>query len=357
MVLTPRSFPMGLNEIGYITVVVTILFLALSVIAVGLRFRARQIKRASFGLDDWLALASAVFFFAFCANIMVCVYTRGSGQVYHDPAEAHRQMVMYLKSLYAIPPLYAVNVTLIKLSILFLYRRIFSVPKFRCTNNFIIALCLVWCLVGVICDLLYCIPIRQQWDPTAGGQCFDFSLYFLIMTLADLLIDIIILSLPMSPIIRLHLSWRKRVGLAGIFLLGAFVLVTGAVRIFYVYNPSSRHVAHSEAALWSVINLGVAIICSCLPTYPSLLVCFRRQGSSMHSQQSHRGLNGFSGYRMQTGIKGIDNYGRRERYFWRVEKSTSHTILLPQIGGSPEQDDQETSGIYVRRDVKVVENL
>lgn len=211
----------GLNQTGYITVVVTILFLALSVIAVGLRVKARQLKRASLGLDDWFALASTVFFFAFCANILVCVYTRGGGQVYQDPAESQRKLVMFLKALYAFPPLYAVNVTLIKLSILCLYRRIFSAAGSRRTNSSIIVLCLVWCLAGVMSDLLYCRPMSKYWKPSAGGHCFDFGLYFLIMTLIDLAIDVVILSLPISPIIRLHLPLRKRVAVAGIFLLGA----------------------------------------------------------------------------------------------------------------------------------------
>ncbi|PLB53961.1 hypothetical protein P170DRAFT_504826 [Aspergillus steynii IBT 23096] len=316
MILILRFYPMGLNQIGYTTVVVTILFLTLSVIAIGLRVKARHLKRASLGPDDWFSLASTGFFFAFCANIMVCVFTRGSGQVYQDPAESERQKVMYLKALYAITPLYVVDVTLVKLSILFLYRRIFSNCESRRTNSFVIAICLFWFSIAVISGLLYCRPIRQQWDPHAGGDCFDFSLYFLIMTLADLVIDIVILSFPIPPIIRLRLPLRKRVAVAGIFLLGAFVLVTGAVRISYVYRHGERHVAHADAILWSVINLGIAIICACLPTYPPLLSLFRRQrqGSSKHGAQSPRGINSSSANRTYNHVQGESKDS--DPYWW-----------------------------------------
>ena len=57
-------------------------------------------------------------------------------------------------------------------------------------------------------------------DPLSPGSCFDFPLYFLVMTLADMLIDLAIICLPIKIILGLHLSLRQRLGLLGIFLLG-----------------------------------------------------------------------------------------------------------------------------------------
>lgn len=217
----PTPYKLGLNHVGYATLVVCIFFIILSTIAAALRVWTRVVKRAKFGIDDWLLIASVILFFLFCANILVGVYTLGGGQMYIDPLELASKSQQYLKSEYAIPALYAINVTTIKLSILFFYRRIFETPSFLRNNTIIIGICSVWFVVAIIGDLLYCIPMATFWNPKVQGKCFNFALYFLVMELVDMLLDIAILCLPLKIILGLHLPLRNRLGIIGIFLLGA----------------------------------------------------------------------------------------------------------------------------------------
>ncbi|THC97924.1 hypothetical protein EYZ11_002622 [Aspergillus tanneri] len=211
----------GLNKVGYATLVVSIFFMALSVASVALRLWTRRIKNNKLGIDDWLIIASVFVFFGFCADVLVGVYTYGGGQVYTDKVEGQKKLIQYMQSEYAIPALYAVNVTLVKMSILFFYRRVFAVAGFRRINTFVMAFCMVWFVAAVIGDLLYCIPIQRFWDPSAGGSCFNFAAYFLAMELVDMLLDVVIIALPVNTILGLHLSLRKRLALLGIFLLSA----------------------------------------------------------------------------------------------------------------------------------------
>jgi hypothetical protein len=217
----PAPYMDGLNQIGYATMVVSVFFIVLSVVAVGLRLWTRRTKNIKFGVDDWLIVASVLIFFAFCGNVLVGVYTFGGGETYTDPLEAERKEVQYLQSEYAIPPLYGLTVTPIKLSILFLYHRIFAVTSLRKVINVVIAICLVWFVAAEIGDLLYCVPVQKFWDPTIEGSCFNFPAYFLAMELIDLLLDVAIICLPIKTVLRLHLSLRKRLAVLGIFLLGA----------------------------------------------------------------------------------------------------------------------------------------
>lgn len=254
MTSSPPTYMYGLNEIGYASLVACIFFMLLSIIAVALRLLTRTTKNIGFGADDWLTIASLVVFLAFCANILVGVFTVGGGQEYSDALEAEKKLTQYLQSEYAIPPLYAVNATTVKLSILCLYRRIFSVASFRRLTSIIAAVCLLWFLAAVIADLLYCIPIRHFWEPFGEGSCFNFAAFFLAMEIVDLLLDVVIICLPIRPILGLHLSLRRRLALLAIFLLGALwvleyklqsiehanmssVIITGAIRIYYVYRP------------------------------------------------------------------------------------------------------------------------
>lgn len=217
---SPPYYMHGLSQIGYATLVSCIFFSVLSIVVVALRLWTRRILNNSLGADDWYIIVSVFIFFGFCSNILVGVYTAGGGQVYSDPIEKRKKLVQYLQSEYAIPPLYVLNVTTVKLSILFLYRRIFPTASFRKANSGVLAFCLLWFVAAEIGSMLHCIPIHSFWIPSAGS-CFNFSVYFLVMELVDMLLDVAIIALPIKTILGLHLSWRKRLAILGIFLLGA----------------------------------------------------------------------------------------------------------------------------------------
>ena len=219
---TPESPMMyGLNQIGYATMVSCVLFIALSLTAVSLRLWTRRMIRASIDIDDWLIIFSVVVFLAFCGNVLVGVYTIGGGQVYSDPSEAALKEVQYLKSEYAIPPVNALDMTLIRLSITCFYRRLFDVSSYRKAINITIGANLLWFIVTIIADLLYCIPIQKFWTPDGPGSCFDFAVYFLVIELLDLLLDIVVICLPIRVIFSLQLSRRRKFALLAIFTLAA----------------------------------------------------------------------------------------------------------------------------------------
>ncbi|KAA8651300.1 uncharacterized protein ATNIH1004_000181 [Aspergillus tanneri] len=329
----------GLNKVGYATLVVSIFFMALSVASVALRLWTRRIKNNKLGIDDWLIIASVFVFFGFCADVLVGVYTYGGGQ-----------------SEYAIPALYAVNVTLVKMSILFFYRRVFAVAGFRRINTFVMAFCMVWFVAAVIGDLLYCIPIQRFWDPSAGGSCFNFAAYFLAMELVDMLLDVVIIALPVNTILGLHLSLRKRLALLGIFLLSAFVVITGAVRIGYVYKPGDQLLSLAQASLWSVINLGVAILCASLPTYRPLLPKFESFGSMFRTR--YIGWSRADSRTSKSDGSTCNTYNPRSGYYSKMEGGTGAvvplTIIAAEESHNAKRDRLPTGGIQVQRDVEVV---
>jgi uncharacterized membrane protein YuzA (DUF378 family) len=218
---TSGSSQDDLNQVGYSTLVVCVFFMILSTIALVLRLWTRRIIQVQLGVDDWLIAISVFMFWGFCANILVGVYTIGGGETYADPSEEEQKMVQYLQSEYSIFILYALNVTLIKLSILFLYLRIFgTVNSFRRLAYIILALCLLWCTAAMISNILYCIPIRKFWNPPVQGSCFNFPIFYLIVELIDILLDVIIIGLPLKTILGLQLSVHKKLALLGIFVLG-----------------------------------------------------------------------------------------------------------------------------------------
>lgn len=218
--VTVNPYALGLNQIGYATLVICIVFPIISILAVGLRIYTRRMLGNKLWMDDWLIMASVVFFAASCGDTLVGVYTYGGGQVYLDDVTALKKEVQYKKSQLALTLIYAVTVTPIKISILCFYHRIFAVASFRRVNYAVGIFCLVWLVVGIIADCLYCVPLRAYWDTSVDGHCYNFNTYFLAMEIIDLLQDVIIIALPLKTIATLQLSVQKKVGLLGVFLCG-----------------------------------------------------------------------------------------------------------------------------------------
>jgi len=319
----------GLNEIGYTTLVICVFFLVLCIIAVALRLWTRIIIKVLLGIDDWLIAASGFIYAGFCANILVGVFTIGGGQTYADPSVEKQKTVRYMQSEYAIYALYGLNITAVKLSILFLYLRIFgSVDYFRKAAYTIMAICLLWFVIIITGNVLYCRPVQRFWDHTVEGSCFDFATFFLVMELADMVIDAAIIGLPMKTILGLCLSLRKRLGLLGIFVLGALVIVTNAIRIGYVYKPNHQLLQLSQASLWSVINLGISILCACLPTYFPLFGRARSAGNTFESDRAGNICVDDCEPKLNTGnSKGMVVSG----YYYQMDEDTRDDIVLTQI--------------------------
>lgn len=124
--------------------------------------------------------------------------------------------------LYADEQLYAPNMTLIKLSILYLYVRLFGVRKnFKILCYVQMALVLVGAVVSEFLFLFQCAPIHAAWavDRT-GASCFQFSRLFLGVNIVNVTMDVWILCTPIYPIWKLKLSVRKRILVSSVMAVG-----------------------------------------------------------------------------------------------------------------------------------------
>ena len=108
----------------------------------------------------------------------------------------------------------------IKISILHLYVAIFRSAWFRRVAQAVMGLCVV-CGVAFIMDgFLICRPFAFNWNKTIPGVCGNQILVYVIAIVVNLLLDIVILSLPMPLIWGLQIPLRKKVALCAIFGLG-----------------------------------------------------------------------------------------------------------------------------------------
>lgn len=177
--------------------------------------------------------------------------------------------------------------TAVKLSILFLYRRIFGINK---TFMWLWYGNVLWTLgvFGGLNAALWgqCKPISDFWNLEKGHVCRMPFAASLVVNIMNAVGDFLIMILPLPSIWQLQLPTRKKFGVAGIFvsqllhwfgprrlisslqILGSAVLVISAMRV-----PMLKHGTTDTDSSWSEVNgillsfgePSIGILSACLP--------------------------------------------------------------------------------------------
>ncbi|KAI1125669.1 hypothetical protein F5Y10DRAFT_225845 [Nemania abortiva] len=251
---------------------------ALAIITVALRFYARYKTRAGLRWDDWLILASLSFVIA--TDILV-VYANSvnptgaerasiASAVENSPAD-----VVYTKISFIATVLYFAITASTKLSILLLYNRLFSVSATFRRHIIILSGAVIGYWVGsTIADLLNCIPIKYTWINSLADPrfCINYNIFWLATGVVEAFIDVLILLLPIEVVAKLQLSTKKKIAVCSVFIIGAFVIVSGLLKVIYGFVPGSRQPSFARTSLWTTVHSGTGIICACLPVCWPILV-------------------------------------------------------------------------------------
>lgn len=136
----------------------------------------------------------------------------------YTPANETHLLLSWLSSIF-----YYCIVCAAKMSILFMYKRIFSVSvAFRRQVYAVIAFLAMYWVAIVLADIFNCIPFKYSWinSTSPTPYCFNFNLFWFSSGIIETVLDVVIISLPVGMVAKLHLSMKKRIGLGGVFLLG-----------------------------------------------------------------------------------------------------------------------------------------
>jgi hypothetical protein len=119
--------------------------------------------------------------------------------------------------------LYAVIITLTKISIILLYLRIFP------TRGFVIR---CYCLIGFIVAFFVgagfavtftCSPLSLMWtlwDGEHTGTCGNVNAMVYAVAGINMTLDVTIFLFPLPQVLRLQMNWRKKAAIALIFSVG-----------------------------------------------------------------------------------------------------------------------------------------
>ncbi|KAL8865017.1 MAG: hypothetical protein Q9198_009513 [Flavoplaca austrocitrina] len=157
----------------------------------------------------------------------------------------------------------AINST--KISVIFLYRRIFTnIISFRRLTSVFMLFILLSAFASILATIFQCTPIRRAFDHQRERSCIDLKAFWYTNAISNIATDLVILALPQRLIYQLQMPRRLKVGLYSIFGLGLITV---------------------SSTLWSTIEVHTGIICACLPTLKKPLSalykrCFMPSGSN-----------------------------------------------------------------------------
>ncbi|GFN21654.1 uncharacterized protein AtWU_11463 [Aspergillus tubingensis] len=206
------------DNLRHVVITATCFALILSTVSVALRLYCRKITGTKVFFDDYLIIVALVFEYAVSLAGVVLLYNGlGTHIIYVPPSD----LVVYLKTLASGSFLYTLCIAFTKLSILALYKRIFSIRPMILAANSVGAIVILWCFGVCLIGGVVCIPLEKLWNPTIPGGCIDLAKFYYGLQIPNIVTDAVILALPMKHVWNLQVPRAQKIMLTGIFCLGA----------------------------------------------------------------------------------------------------------------------------------------
>ncbi|KAH6714727.1 hypothetical protein BKA61DRAFT_517961 [Leptodontidium sp. MPI-SDFR-AT-0119] len=249
-----------------------IIIASVTFLVVLLRFLSRSIVTHRIWWDDWMIGIAAVLMVPMVV-IPILNAQRGFGKHFWDVPP---QNVTLLRKLYYVSQLlYVVVQNLAKISILFLYLRIFVNPRFRLYTKIVMGWAFCHTFAFLVADAFQCVPVKAVWDTTIDAKCINLQTLIYAGAGFSIVEDFIIMLLPISELRSLKLDLRKRIVLFFMFALGSFACITSMVRLKYIISYSNSidlTWANVDIVIWSILETFMAVICASLVCIRPLLV-------------------------------------------------------------------------------------
>ena len=203
----------------------------------------------------------------------------------------------------------------IKLSILFLYRRIFPTPWFQWAVLVVGLWVVAWGFTNFFGDIFQCFPIEKLWNPSVQGHCISYGKLSFSMGIVNIVNDFVILILPMPLVWRLQLKRNKKILITVTFMGGTVACIVSIVRLHYTHAVNSTFDSSCESffvssllylleklklsmlgddvnvGIVSGVELCIGIIAACIPTYRPLFNKFFRR-DMISGASGYGGLSG-----------------------------------------------------------------
>ncbi|PVH92481.1 hypothetical protein DM02DRAFT_733661 [Periconia macrospinosa] len=333
------------NVEGRTLMAVNITFLILAFISFGIRVYARVLTRVHLDSSDYTCCAGLLFSVGLTV-ILWAVYSHGWGlDVSYFTVE---YQVFAGKLFVAILIIWNTAVTMVRVSMLLFYIRIFFVSALKPVFWITLGLNIAGCVAVCIAALTICQPYSHAYNPQPGGRCGDILALQRFTAYWNLIADVAIVVLPMPILWSLKIGTQKKIGLSIIMGMGVFICAGTITRVILsaVYKVNNITKQNSIVVFITAMEPIVGIINACLPHFPPV---FRRFGTSRFAASI--------GQIFQTEKSNMGSFGKRKGWSGSGRQQTGEFVTLDddavELNSTYAKQDVPQNGIHVRTDFRV----
>ncbi|KAF2111991.1 hypothetical protein BDV96DRAFT_498286 [Lophiotrema nucula] len=248
---------------------ISIALTVIAMICVAMRIYTRAYIVRNIGLEDWTMMLAATFTMILLLQLIVSAKKFKMG--FSGYALTSEEMIGSVQLGLAIIVVYKMCVTLIKISILFIYLRIAVTKRFERLCKGTILLLMVWQMIVTIIVPAQCIPLRKVWDFTGEvkGKCINVNAFYYTTSMFHILMDLWILALPIQLVRSIPRPYKEKLGLIFVFGLGILSTIASIVRFSSLTRLSSSKDPFFDSLpinTWSIVEVCIGIVCASVPT-------------------------------------------------------------------------------------------
>jgi len=266
------AFPLTTKE-QLAPLIVPYVLIVLASIVVLMRFAARRMRRLKLGWDDWLCLAAAIISWPYqIANTYAILNGVGVPMMMVLKTNPN-DLDNLIKGVYASNMITIGTVTILQLSILAFYMRLFGVNTWlRYSAIGLMVACTMWFIACFITELFTCRPLSAFFNPPAPpGQCINQTAFCAGSGISHVILDLFIVALPMPLIWNLKISRQTKWILSGVLAVGLFTSLLALMKLTCVIHYDFLDLTDVTGSMWftlllQAMEIPLGVICTCIPT-------------------------------------------------------------------------------------------
>ncbi|KAL4943157.1 hypothetical protein BDV06DRAFT_221496 [Aspergillus oleicola] len=242
--------------------------------------------------DDFLMIGATICSVGICIIELTAGPSHGMGR--HIEAVSRDDLTVFELGNFIFAVVYIITVSTTKLSVLALYYRAFPSVTLQRVVISTAVLIIAWMIAMEIAWISFCKPVEAYWRRELDGTCVDAATYekfFYFSGGSNLVLDVWVFILPLSNIVRLRVSTRKKIGLGCLFSIGLAACATTAIRLTYIacqttLDPTWDIYPLAICSVWEPVG---AILCANLPmTYKPIASWFCNVRDRRSPDERHR---------------------------------------------------------------------
>ncbi|KAK8130954.1 Satratoxin biosynthesis SC1 cluster protein 4 [Apiospora sp. TS-2023a] len=217
-------------------------------------------------VEDILCYTALLCYSGSVTGHIISVVMGGVGHHVKELSPLH--VARYSKLSFFAQIIYGPVIGCVKLSILFMLKRIFFTRGFRIAAYLAMFFAFCWTLMPILAALLVCSPVEFNWNKKVpGGRCGDKQVTYALVGVVDLVSDLLILVLPMRMVFKLQIKTAHKVAIASIFGFSVITMIFTAVRLYYIYGMDFTDPTYSTIVPTTIgsVQMGIAIMVASAP--------------------------------------------------------------------------------------------